>query len=114
MSDWVEDETMKIEDEFKVDLASRKDEQGLETNQERNAFFKFMTTYKPTDEAANLDFRVGWGLFNQLKTQPKKETVTQKKEIAAQTMDEGKGETKKRDFLTPNDLKGGWDEIDNI
>lgn len=101
---WVEDEIMKVEEQQSIDLSQ---------GNERNAYLKFMSENRPTSEDGNLDFQRGWNLYTQLK--PKPEPAAKKKEIAAATMEEGKGEAKKKDYLTPNDLKGvGWDEIDNV
>lgn len=103
---WVEDSIMTVEQEQGIDLSQ---------GQERNAYLKFMGDYRPTDDQGNLDFKRGWDLYSQTKSQPK-QNVAEKKEVAAATMDEGKGQPKKKDYLTPNDLKGtGWDEeLDNI
>ena len=98
---WVETEVQGLVDE------------GLKFD--RNELMKTVADYKPTDEQGNLDFRKGYEIMTKLKSVEvaKKAVKTQeKKEVASQTMDEGKGESEKKNFLTHAELTNmGWTDL---
>ena len=82
---------------------------------DKNELLKLIGDIRPTDEKGNLDFHKGFELLEERKSiaQAKKTVKTQeKKEVAAQTMDEGKGEPEEKKFLNSRDLQNqGWSDL---
>lgn len=88
-------------------------------NFDENKLRKVIVDYQPFDNRGVLDVQRGYKIYQALEEKAnvvKVQENVEKKEVASATMDEGKGEAKKRDYRTPNDFKGiGWDEeLDNI
>jgi hypothetical protein len=71
---------------------------------ERNALFKVMDKYKPTDDEGNLDFRKGLEL---LRMQKPESNVTEKRKAGAQATGAARNgsEPAKKSTMTPSDIR---------
>ena len=99
---WVQDSISQVQEQFDVNF----------TENERNAFLKFVTTYLPTDNAGNVDLIKGWQLYSQMQANEGKEKADAKKALAAKVTSEPKGESKKQDFQTSASLRNkSWTDI---
>ena len=98
---WVDDQVTTLKDEGK--------------KFDRNELLKLIGDIRPTDEQGNLDFHKGFELLQERESiaEAKKTIKTKaKKEVAAQTMDEGKGEAEKKDYTTSKELRNiGWTDL---
>lgn len=100
-TNWVEDSVQGLKDE------------GLKFD--RNELMKVVVEYRPTDNEGNLDFKKGYEIMTKLNAVQKNEKtqkVKEKKKVASQTMEDSKGETKTKDFVTTHDLKNqDWTQL---
>lgn len=92
---------------------------------DRNELVKFLVDFKqkyktvPMDEDGNIDFRAGYELFSQFKSEKQeagKSKMTARKRIADFTTSNGsqRAEAPERDFLTSSDLRSqDWDTLFN-
>ena len=100
-NNWVEDQVSELAGE------------GLTFD--RNELLNTMMEYKPTDEAGNLDFHKGYEILTKVKAAEVAEKSVKtdaKKKVASQTMEEGRGEGKPKDYMTPKDLRGkDWTDV---
>lgn len=55
-SGWVNESVAKIEETHNVSLADEN---------ERNKFLQYVVKYKPTDQEGNIDFMLGWEMYNE-------------------------------------------------
>ncbi len=80
---------------------------------DRNALFKVMEKYKPTDDEGNLDFKAGLEILK-LQQPAVKEKSTARRQLADKlNTTSGKTESSARDYKTSADLRkmGGWDSV---
>lgn len=93
-NDWVKTETQRLVDE------------GKKFN--KNELYQLILKYKPTDDNGNLDFDVGYELYEKLhpasdkKPDPKE---VKRKEVAGITTIQDKGQASKKDGLSFKDLR---------
>jgi len=100
---WTEERFAEVETEFKVNFKS---DESL-----KNELAKIMFEYSPTDDRGNLDYRKGMKILNSLKAvDVKDESIrTQtKKNIADATVSKETSTKPNKDYLTNQDLRGGW------
>lgn len=72
---------------------------------DRNKLLKVALDYKPTDDEGNIDFRKAHDLLTKLEPAPKQEAKA-KKDVAAKAAPAPEKEAPKRDFVTPDDIRG--------
>lgn len=78
-SNWVNESVSKIEETHNVSLADEN---------ERHKFLQYVVKYKPTDQEGNIDFMLGWEMYNEhLELQRLKDSkkVDARKRIASAT-----------------------------
>lgn len=93
--------------EHSVDLSYQEGKNSL-----RNEFTDFVTKNPIYDQNGLLNLKVGWQYFKATR-QPvetaDKTKLNARKQIAAQTVADTKGEATKKDYVTPNDIRrSGW------
>lgn len=78
---------------------------------DRNGLIKTMLEYRPTDENNNFDFNKGYAIYQALN----KEDTTRsdaRKEIGDKVSGSTRGEPKKKDYMTPADLRNrSWPSL---
>lgn len=105
---WTQDQFDSVEKEFKVDFKS--------APTLKNELAKVMTDYTPTDSNGNLDYSKGMKLLNDLKksqVEEESQKTQVKKNIADATISKETSTKETKNFLTRNDLRGGWRAIVN-
>lgn len=98
-NDWVEEQITSLKDSGE--------------DFDRNALFKTMEKYRPTDAEGNLDFKAGLELLR-LSQPDGKEKVQAKRKLADSLNSRpGKTEPTSRGYKTSADLRkmGGWDSV---
>lgn len=104
-------ETQKRANEWVEEQVSSLQE--TEGDFDRNALFKVMDKYRPTDEQGNLDFKAGLELLR-LQNPPEKEKGQARRKLADKlNSSPGKTEPTAKAYVTSADLRrmGGWDSI---
>lgn len=78
---------------------------------DRNKLIKVMLEYSPTDAQNNLDFDKGYAIYEALEGKPDTAKSEARKQLADTTI-ASKGETPKRDYLTPAELRNrSWGSL---
>jgi hypothetical protein len=78
---------------------------------DRNKLIKVMLDYSPTDANNNLDFDKGYSIYEALEGKPDTAKSEARKQLA-DTTTVTKGETPKKDFLTPAELRNrSWGSL---
>jgi len=98
---WVDDQVLSLENEGK--------------KFDKNELIKTVLDYRPTDEQGNFDLRKGYDIMVALKgkqNETKIQASIKRKEIADITTKKAGGDTPKKDYLTPADLrKTSWNQL---
>ncbi len=103
---WTQERFSEVEQEFKVDFKSNASL--------KNELAKIMNDYTPTDDKGNLDYRKGMKLLTDLKkaeAQQEDKKVQVKKNIADATVSKETSTKERKNFVTRNDLRGGWRKL---
>jgi hypothetical protein len=98
---WVDDQVELLENEGK--------------KFDRNELIKTVLDYRPTDEQGNFDLRKGYDIMEALKGKQdavKTQASLERKKIADTTSKAGGGDSPKKDYMTPSDLRNkSWNQI---
>lgn len=112
---WVEDELSKVAEAQGIDLSPGTAEK---PNSLRNELLKVALDYKPSDDAGNISFAKAYDILQAIKAkgqQPKVDKpnpAADKKKVADKTMGKDKADGQRKDYKTPEDLRGrGFREI---
>lgn len=97
---WVDENVQRLQDEgHKFD---------------RNEFLKLMEKYRPSDDRGNLDFDSGIELYNLSKASKPADTLKSqaRKDIADTITKTDTGSPKKKDYMTPSDMRNlTWGQL---
>jgi hypothetical protein len=76
---------------------------------DQNELFDAALRHRPTDDEGNISLAQAYEIL-QLEKAASKDTskIKARKKVAEATSSDSKGETKPRNYKTPEDLKGGW------
>lgn len=100
---WTQDRFSEVEQEFNVNFTANPNL--------KNELAKLMQETTPTDAQGNLDYRKGMSLLQRLQKAEDKEQETKtqvKKNIADATVSKETSSKEAKNYLTRNDLRGGW------
>lgn len=80
---------------------------------DRNALFKVMDKYRPTDDQGNLDFKAGLEILRLQPAETKEKSQARRKLADKLNSSSGKTEPSTRSYVTRADLQrmGGWDSV---
>lgn len=88
---WVDDEVNKLQSEGNTF--------------DRNELIKTMLEYRPTDENGNFDFKLGFKIYQNLHKEDPAKSIARKELADTTTRSSSRGEGKKKDYQTSNDLR---------
>jgi len=102
---WVDNEVVTLEEKIGTKLSKS----------DRNELIKTILDFKPTDANNHYDFDAGYRIMqlNRLQTQAAQDDKKQaRKELADTTIKGNSSEPRKKDYLTPADLRGkSWNSL---
>lgn len=80
---------------------------------DRNALFKILDKYKPTDAEGNLDFKAGLEILRLQQPDTKEKSAARRKLADSLNSKTGKAEPSSKGYVTSAQLKkmGGWDSV---
>lgn len=94
---WVDTEVAKLESD------------GLKFD--RNELIKTMLDYRPTDDQNNFDFKKGYQIYEALKGKDTSSSQA-RKQLADSTSHTSRGESKEKNYMTPEDLRNrSWGSL---
>lgn len=98
-NDWVEEQVSSLKE--------------TEGDFDRNALFKILDKYKPTDAEGNLDFKAGLEILRLQQPDTKEKSVARRKLADSLNAKGGKSEPSSRGYVTSAQLRkmGGWDSV---